>query len=354
LIKENIYVAETTRTWYEDTYLPSGLAAGGDVAGVVPMTDGQSLAGEGAGASGAGHGDVPERCPECTGRIISDEGNAEARCADCGLVVSEAQVDPGPEWRAFDAAERDEKSRVGSPTTPLMHDRGLTATIGWRDEDAYGRSLDARKRAQLSRLRTWDERYRTQDAGERNLKLALGEVDRMASALGLADPVRETASVIYRQALETGLLPGRSIEGMASASLYAAARIEGVARSVDEIAGVSRVESLEIERAYRYQVRELGLEIPPTNPLEYLGRFASRLDCRDTTERRARELIERAIQEGAHSGKHPVGIAASALYAAGRLTGEDLVQQDVADATEVSTVTIRNRYRELLAVVGED
>ena len=101
-------------------------------------------------------------------------------------------------------------------------------------------------------------------------------------------------------------------------------------------------------------MRELGLELPPTNPLEYLGRFASRLDCRGATERRARDLAGRAIEEGAHSDRHPVGIAASAIYAAGRLTGEDIVQRDVADATDVSTVTIRNRYRELLAVAGED
>jgi len=296
---------------------------------------------------------VPEQCPECGGSIISDEGQAESRCGECGLVVSESEVDKGPEWRAFDAAERDEKSRVGSPTTPLMHDRGLSTTIGWRDKDASGRSLGPRKRQQLARLRTWDERYRTQDAGDRNLKLALGEVDRMASALGLPDNVRETASVIYRQALEDGLLPGRSIEGMASAALYAGARIESVARSVDEVAGVSRVERLEIERAYRYLVRELDLQIPPTNPLEYLGRFSSRLDCRDDTERRARDLIEQAIDAGAHSGKHPVGIAASALYAAARLTDESLTQQDVSEATDVSTVTIRNRYRELLAVTDD-
>ena len=33
----------------------------------------------------------------------------------------------------------------------------------------------------------------------------------MASALGLPETVRETASVIYRRALEEDLLPGRSI-----------------------------------------------------------------------------------------------------------------------------------------------
>jgi transcription initiation factor TFIIB len=170
----------------------------------------------------------------------------------------------------------------------------------------------------------------------------------MASALGLPEPVRETASTIYRRALDDGLLPGRSIEGMATAALYAAARVENVARSIDEVAAVSRVDALEVKRAYWYTSRELGLEIPPTNPAEYLGRLASNLDCSDATERRARELVRTATAQGVHSGKHPVGIAASALYAGGQLTGEDITQSEVSAVAEVSEVTIRNRYREIL------
>ncbi|MFC6730225.1 transcription initiation factor IIB family protein, partial [Natronoarchaeum mannanilyticum] len=173
-------------------------------------------------------------CPECGGQVVSDEERGETVCADCGLVVEEDEIDRGPEWRAFDAAEKDEKSRVGAPTTKMMHDDGLSTNIGWQDKDAYGQSLSSRQREKMSRLRTWNERFRTRDSKERNLKQALGEIDRMASALGLPDTVRETASVIYRRALDEDLLPGRSIEGVATASLYAAARQAGTPRSLDE------------------------------------------------------------------------------------------------------------------------
>ncbi|ELZ35127.1 transcription factor TFIIB cyclin-related protein [Halorubrum distributum JCM 10247] len=83
----------------------------------------------------------------------------------------------------------------------MMHDKGLSTNIGWQDKDAYGKSLSGRQRRRMQRLRTWNERFRTRDSKERNLKQALGEIDRMASALGLPDNVRETASVIYRRAL---------------------------------------------------------------------------------------------------------------------------------------------------------
>jgi len=289
-----------------------------------------------------------EQCPECDGRVISDSEHAETVCEECGLVIDEGEIDRGPEWRAFDSAEKDKKSRVGAPTTNMMHDQGLSTNIGWQNKDAYGKSLSSRQRQKMQRLRTWNERFRTRDSKERNLKQALGEIDRMASALGLPENVRETASVIYRRALEEDLLPGRSIEGVGTASLYAAARQAGTPRSLDEIAAVSRVEKAEIARTYRYVIRELSLEIKPADPESYVPRFASGLDLSEETERRARSLLRNAKEKGLHSGKSPVGLAAAAVYAAALLTNEKVTQNDVSEVASISEVTIRNRYHELL------
>jgi transcription initiation factor TFIIB len=287
-------------------------------------------------------------CPECGGRLQADSEHGETVCADCGLVVEEDEIDHGPEWRAFDPKEKDEKSRVGAPTTKMMHDKGLSTNIGWQDKDAYGKSLNSRQRQKMQRLRTWNERFRTRDSKERNLKQALGEIDRMASALGLPENVRETASVIYRRALDENLLPGRSIEGVATASLYASARQAGTPRSLDEITGVSRVEKDEIARTYRYVVRQLNLEIQPADPESYVPRFASDLGLSEEAERRARELLKSAKQQGIHSGKSPVGLAAAAVYAASLLTNEKVTQNEVSEVANISEVTIRNRYHELL------
>jgi len=292
-------------------------------------------------------------CPECEGRLDADEKRGEQVCRDCGLVVEEDEIDRGPEWRAFDSRERDEKSRVGAPTTKLMHDKGLSTNIGWQDKDAYGNTLSNRQRRKMQRLRTWNERFRTRDHSERNLKQALGELERMGSALGLAEEVRETASVIYRRALEADLLPGRSIEGVATAALYAAARQMNRPRTVDEVAAVSRVDKKEFTRTYRYINRELELAVEPADPLQYLDRVLDGLDLGEETRRRARDILTDARGTGAFNGKTPIGLAAAAVYAAGQLTGEQPTQSEVGEAAGVSTVTIRNRYTELLAAAAE-
>jgi transcription initiation factor TFIIB len=166
--------------------------------------------------------------------------------------------------------------------------------------------------------------------------------------LGLPENVRETASVIYRRALQDNLLPGRSIEGVATASLYAAARQAGVPRSLDEVERVSRVDKMELTRTYRYIIRELNLEVKPADPESYIPRFVSDLDLSDEVERRARELIEAAREDGILSGKSPVGLAAAAVYAAALLCNQKVTQSEVSEVSDISEVTVRNRYKQIL------
>ena len=269
-----------------------------------------------------------------------------------GLIVEEDHVDRGPEWRAFNHSERQSKSRVGAPVTETMHDKGLTTTIDWKDKDAYGRSLSSEKRSQMHRLRKWQERIRTKDAGERNLQFALSEIDRMASALGVPRSVREVASVIYRRALKEDLIRGRSIEGVATATLYAACRKEGIPRSLEEISEVSRVERKEIGRTYRYVSQELGLEMKPVDPKQYVPRFSSELDLSEEVKSKANEIIETTAEQGLLSGKSPTGFAAAAIYAASLLCNEKKTQREVADVAQVTEVTIRNRYQEQIEAMG--
>ena len=292
-------------------------------------------------------------CPECQGRLRQPDDSADKVCDDCGLVVPNATLDTSIE-RYTPSGTSDQDSRVGPSSTNLLHDKGLSTKIGWQNTDAKGNALSGERREQMGRLRRWNERFRRRSSADRNLMHALGEIDRMASAIGVPDSTRETAGAVYRRALRDGLLPGRAVESVATAALYAASRIDGVPRSIDEVSTVSRVEQIRVERTYRQVSRELGLEIPPTDPRSFIGRIASDVECTDATEREARRLAGIAVENGVHSGKHPVGIAAGALYAAAKQCDESLRQADIARATDVSEMTIRNRYPEILAATDPE
>jgi transcription initiation factor TFIIB len=284
--------------------------------------------------------------------IRTDKG--ELVHEETGIIVEEDNIDHGPEWRAFNHSERQNKSRVGSPMTQSRHDKGLTTDIDWRDTDASGRQLSAEKRSRMQRLRTWQERIRTQESGERNLQQALAEVDRMASATGVPKSVREIACVIYRQALERDLIRGRSIEGMGTASLMAACRQEGIPRSLDDLTRISRVQRREIGRSYRYISEELSLSLKPVEPGQYIPRFASELGLEDATQRKATDIVKQTTEEGLHAGKSPTGFAAAAVYLASLVCVDQRTQREIADIADVTVVTIRNRYKEQMDALGMD
>ncbi|MFC6768688.1 transcription initiation factor IIB [Natrinema soli] len=294
-----------------------------------------------------------QTCDECgSNALVTSEDQGELVCEDCGLIIEATNIDRGPEWRAFDHSERKSKSRVGAPTTQTMHDKGLTTQIDWKNKDAYGRSLSSKKRNQMNRLRKWQERIRTKDAGERNLQFALSEIDRMASALGVPRSVREVASVIYRRALDEDLIRGRSIEGVSTSCLYAACRREGIPRSLEEIADVSRVGRKEIGRTYRYIAQELSLAMEPVDPKEYVPRFCSELNSSEEVQAKANEIIDVTAEQGLLSGKSPTGFAAAAIYAASLLCNDKRTQKEVAAVAQVTEVTIRNRYQEQIKAMG--
>jgi len=295
------------------------------------------------------------QCPECgSSHLSKDYSRAELVCGSCGLVLDEDIIDHGPEWRAFDSEQREKRARTGAPMTYTIHDKGLSTVIGWKNRDSYGKSIPTRNRAQLYRLRKWQRRTRISNATERTLAIALSELDRMASSLGLPRTVRETAAMIYRKAALKKLVRGRSIEGVTTAALYAACRQCHVPRTLDEISNIAHISRKEIGRTYRYVSRELRLKLLPTSPEDYISRFCSELKLSGDVRAKTVEILREAAHRELTSGRGPTGMAAASLYIASVLCGERRTQREVADVAGVTEVTIRNRYKELTKKLDMD
>lgn len=292
-------------------------------------------------------------CPECKGKNISrDYEKAEIICKDCGLVIDENIVDYGPEWRAFDTDQRDKRARTGAPIKYTKPNKGLATEIDQYNRDIRGVKISAQARAQMYRLRKWHKRASISSSMERNLAIALSELDRICSSLGLAANIREAAALMYRKAVEKGLIRGRLIESVVAAVIYTICRQYGIPRTLDEMAEISGINKKEIGRTYRFLKRDLGISMPLTNPTHYIPRFASELTLSGEVQEKAREILESAIRRGLISGRGPTGVAAASVYIAGVLMGERRTQKEVADVAGVTEVTIRNRYRELKDRLG--
>ena len=285
-----------------------------------------------------------KKCPECGSiNLFWNKDRGEVICRDCGLVIEDKMIDFTQEWHDFDGDSSEKKRRAGAPMTYTQFDHGLGTDIG-RKADLS--SLSQKNRNKFFRLRKWQ--YRISTAIERNLKLALAELKRVASYLKLPGSVEEEAARIYTMAVQKGLVRGRSMESVVAGALYAACRRHEVPRTLDELSEASGIEKKEIGRTYRFVARELGITILPSNPADYIARFSSALKLSAETQSNSIEILEQAQKAELTSGRGPTGIAAASLYVSALLHGEKRTQREVADVAGVTEVTIRNRYKELL------
>ena len=288
------------------------------------------------------------KCPECGGiNLIHKEERGEIICRDCGLVIEDKMIDYGQNWREFDSDGSTKRRRTGAPLTHTKFDQGLGTSIG-SGSDIY--KLAGKNKNKYMRLQKWQHRIST--AIERNLKLALAELKRVSSYLKLPNSVIEDSSEIYRNAVQRGLVRGRSMESVVAGALYAACRRHEVPRTLDELSEASGIDKKEIGRTYRFVTRELGIRILPSNPVDYIPRFASALKLSAETQSKAVEILEMAQKAELTSGRGPTGIAAASLYVAALMNNEKRTQREVADVAGVTEVTIRNRYKELIRELG--
>ncbi len=285
------------------------------------------------------------RCPDCGGfSFVEDPSRGELICAKCGLVVKEDIVDMGQEWRAFDSEQMSRRARAGAPLTFTKHDKGLTTEIGKGLGELY--KVPSKKRAQYYRLTKWHKRLIK--SKDRNLSFALSELQRIVSFLNMPRSVHERIARFYEEAVNRGLVRGRSIESVIASLTYAVSREFGSPRTLDEISEASGVEKREIGRTYRYISRSLKIRILPADPVTYVPRFCSMLGLSDKVQARAVDILRKAKKHDITSGKGPTGVAAAAIYIACVLVGEKRTQREVADICGITEVTIRNRYCEIV------
>lgn len=296
---------------------------------------------------------MSKKCPECgSSTLVQNFDTGEVICGHCGLVVENINVDRGPEWRAYSFEEKADRSRVGSPITILQPDKGLVTVISKNNRDASGREVSAATKVQMWRLRKWQVRARFPAAFERNLLHALGELDRMVDNLHISADTHREAADIYRRILGKGLVRGRSISSMAAASLYAACRRMGKARSLKEIASVTLLSKKEIARCYRLILKEMLYQMPITDPRNYITKIASKINLDEKHQGLAMQLLMKGAELKATTGKDPIGLAAATLYMACLMNGENRTQREIASAADVTEVTVRNRYKGLKAALG--
>jgi transcription initiation factor TFIIB len=279
---------------------------------------------------------------------ITDPDSGEIVCNNCGMVVSEKIEDTiHQERRIHSFEEADRNARTGAPSSLARHDMGLSTVIGRENRDANGQIIDTAMRSKIGRLRTWDFRTRMHTSGDRNFMKAFEQLNRLKEKLALSDTIVEKTAYIYRKVQERGLIRGRTIDGMLAAAVYISCRETETPRTINDIAHASNTKRKDVARCYRLLVLELGIKIPVVDPMKCVAKVANKLSINEKTKHLAMNIMEEVVNKKITAVKEPMGMAATVVYASSLKTDEKISQRDIAAASGVTEVTIRNRFKDL-------
>jgi len=276
-------------------------------------------------------------------KIIEEDGYYV--CLNCGSADSERIIDDSPR-RAFTQEEiqkRKSNERVYSPIGPRTIIRG--------SRDARGTLLSPKYKSKFNRLAKIHRSLTT--SFERNLWIALPNLQRLQKRLGIPDTVAEDALRIYTETVKKKLTMGRSIDTLLSASIFCALRVHGIPRTIEEITKVAQIPKKKVIKSYRLILMEvlphLNLKVQHFGPIRYVDKFNDELklsmQCRNT----AVKIIESAQESGFNSaGKDPKGIAAAAIYIGSKKCSENRTQKEISKLARVTEVTLRMRVKDLM------
>ncbi|GKS67069.1 transcription initiation factor IIB [Nitrosarchaeum sp.] len=236
--------------------------------------------------------------------------------------------------------------RTGSPIKLAVHDFGLSTMIGVINKDAKGKPIQTASDT-LRRIRLQDKKSQFSRNIDVNYKTAFDMLQRIQDKICVSDNVKELAAYIYRKATEQKITQGRSITAVVAASMYAACRNTQTLRTLREISLVTDIRPKRISQRYRAIVKQLDLKIPVVSQVDYISKISNNLGISEKTKRFAFEILQKAEEQKMLSGRDPVGMASASIYYACLIRKESFTQVQVADASGMATVTVRNRFQEL-------
>jgi len=279
----------------------------------------------------------------CDSPKVSEEDGFYV-CLNCGSVYGRI-LDDSPR-RAFTQEEiqkRKSNERVYSPIGPRTIIRG--------SRDARGTLLSPKYKSKFNRLAKIHRSLTT--SYERNLWIALPNLQRLQKRLSIPDTVAEDALRIYTQTVKKKLTMGRSIDTLLAASIFCALRVHGIPRTVEEITKIAQIPKKKVIKSYRLILMEvlpnLNLKVQHFGPSRYVDKFNDELKLSKQCRNTAVKIIENANKSGFNSaGKDPKGIAAAAIYIGSKICSENRTQKEISQLARVTEVTLRMRVKDLM------
>lgn len=269
--------------------------------------------------------------------LILDKESNEVICTICGRVV----IDMNPTMLEHGSYINESNSDNSNTSSSRMYDKGLPTVMGSIYKDFGGKLLTADVKTNFVRLRLLDKHIKLQSTSSTAKSFLL--LDGVKTKLAIPEHTVEKAAYLFRKFITGQSKHARSYASMMLASLYAACKLTGTPRTMQEISTAADVKKRTILRDYRLLVESLDLSFEPYKPSEFVARICAGLGLTERTYRQAIMILSK-VKQDVFYGRNPIALAAAAVYISCRHNTERINQLKIASLAGISNVSLRNMY----------
>ena len=275
-------------------------------------------------------------CKNCKSiDIMVDQGNYICKC--CSTLLGR-YIDMQAEWRYYgnDDNKTSDPTRCGMPVNDLLPNSSLGSIISNQFNESYDMKL-------IRKYHMWN----SMSYKERSLFNIFDNITIHAANSGIPTSIIEEAKVFYKKLSESKISRGENRSGLIASSIYMSCKSNKVPRSTKEIAKIFNLKLTTMTRGCKKFQDIMNMNLDSSCPIDFIQRFSSKLKISKEVKELCKQVVEKADELNIVSENTPPSIAAASIFLCNVVCGLGISKKDLANACEISQVTLTKCYKKL-------
>ncbi|KAF2353053.1 Transcription factor TFIIB cyclin-like domain [Trinorchestia longiramus] len=171
-------------------------------------------------------------------------------------------------------------------------------------------------------------------------------VSNLVQKLNAPPSIIDEAFSLFKKVAPCGIMRSRAT-AIASSCVYFLCRQDGVPRTFQEIAAISKVSKKELGRCFKFILKCLDTSLTTLKTDDFMCRFCHSLGLGDEVIEAAECIANEATRMDLVSRRSPVSVATGAIFMASQASGVPRSALEISKATGVSEATVLGVYRSI-------
>lgn len=276
------------------------------------------------------------RCSYCKSTDIILEESIYT-CRGCGS-ITDRFIDMTAEWRYYgcEDSKSSDPTRCGLPVNHLLPESSLGSIISNSVKESYDMKL-------IRKYHMWN----SMSYKERSLYNIFDNITVNATNNGISTSIIEEAKMFYKQVSENKISRGENRSGLIATSIYMSCKSNKVPRSTKEIAKIFNLKTKTMTKGCKKFQDLMQMNMDCTTPNDFIQRFCCKLGLDNEIRDLCKSVVEKADELCIVSENTPPSISAGTIYLCNVVCGLGISKKDMADACELSQVTLSKCFKKL-------